>query len=131
MCDNFSSRHKVSRTHFDWFASILCHHYVAVFVGHLVRGYNRPDLLFFKYRIVSQHRLRLRISAHQRSSPRSKRRTRTGWPATLKCTLPAKLSIPTLLSTSIRPLSPKMSDLSFTLHSSIHVHACIICIQES
>lgn len=77
------------------------------FIMIYVRRCSHSEPLLFKNHVAYHHGLRSRIDAPQRSYP-SRRGILTGGQAAVKYTIPAKISIPALLSTNIHSVSSKM-----------------------
>lgn len=79
---------------------------------------------FFSPRLNCACTLRILQQAEKKHSSRL-----AGCP--YKYTPPAEMPVPFLLNTNIHSLFTKPQDLSVTLQTRIHIHTCVICIQES
>ena len=60
-----------------------------------------------------------------------KKRKRAGWQCALNYTPPVKMTVPSLVSTNVRSLFAKISDLTCSLNTRIHSNTCVACIQET
>lgn len=97
-----------------------------VFTVSIIHRYSPSDLLLNTLKTVP--RLDLTMHVYHGFPTEPKRRILSGWPADLRKIPPAKMPIPSLLSTHMISLFAVLLDLSLALNSRIHVHACVICI---
>lgn len=93
--------------------------------------YSRSYLLLLKQSSEFSFFPDLTVHAHHGFRAKLKRCIRAGLQVALKCIAPAKILVPFLLRTNIRPLYTKLPDLSLIVRSRKHVYACLAYIQES
>lgn len=102
-----------------------------LFIVSTVHRCSRSDLFLLKHLTEVYARLDLTAHLHHGIPNKPRRYIRAGWHTALKCTPPAKMPVPSSLSTNIRTLFTKLPNLSIIIRSKTHVHTCMVYIQES